>query len=115
MTGNGGGGGAGGTGRSLQISGVTVIQRRSGTRRSVTVQFLLNTKALATLVLRKGGRTVASKSNKPLAAGLATIRLRVPRSARGGTYRLRLAVVGGAGAPKGYSRNIKIKSLPRRR
>ena len=102
-------------GVKLKIADVTVSQRRSGTRRSVTVQFLVNTKARATLVLRRDGRTVARKSDKPLAAGLATIRVSVPRKARGGTHRLRLAVVGGSGGPQGFSRNIKLKSLPRRR
>jgi hypothetical protein len=98
----------------LRISGLRVTSVGNGAHRVVTARFVLNSAARGSLRLLRGRRAVARTGDRRLPAGRASIRLNVPRSVRGGPYRLRLTVRAGSTTRK-IQRDVRVSALPRRR
>lgn len=102
------------TGPPLRVTGLKLSRTGTGTRRSVVVRFTVNRAATASARLRRGNRTVATTSNRPVKAGAVQLRVNVPRRAPGGSHSVRLTVTAGA-AKQVRTANVKIRTLKKKR
>jgi len=111
------GGGSGGGGdrrdtrsdrreRRLAVRSVRAATVGRGRRRLVIVRILVNRSARASMRLSRGRRTLARRTVR-LRAGWSTVRLRVPRRAHVGRYRL-VVRVSSAGRTRSVTRAVRL-------
>ncbi|MGI8594862.1 MAG: TolB family protein [Solirubrobacteraceae bacterium] len=99
-----------GTPRRKRLRVKKVRAAAAGTsKRRIVVRFSVSKRARASLLLRRGGRAVARKTNQPVSRGNATIRLNVPSKTRGGRASLRLTIRAGS-AITTRTLGVKIRS-----
>lgn len=98
------------TGPPLRAAGLKLAKAGTGNRRSVIVRFTVNRAATVSARLRRGSRTVATKSNGPVSAGAVELRLNVPKKAPGGTHSVRVTVTAGP-ARQDLTGSVKIRRL----
>ena len=78
-----------------------------GRRRVVVFRVRVNTPSSVRARLTRGHRTIAGRSWR-VGAGLHQLRLRVPRKAKAGAYRLRLTVRGASGGARSFAPSLRI-------
>jgi hypothetical protein len=87
---------------------VRVAARGRRAKRKIVVTLTTNRSARATLRLTRRGRRVTGRSFA-LPAGTHTIRVKVPRRARAGWYRMSLAVTAADGTRESFAKRLRLR------